>query len=100
MFWLTLLHSERPKLHRVLAVLSATGLNSLFDGQGIAKPAILYKVSSCHFCCSFQMGSALEEKNLLPYKKILNVRSSLTLILPKPETAVIRSRTSILASKI
>ena len=25
--WLTLLHSERPKLHRVLAVLSAIGLN-------------------------------------------------------------------------
>ena len=24
---LTLLHSERPKLHRVLAILSATGLN-------------------------------------------------------------------------
>ena len=26
---LTLMHSERPKLHRVLAVLSATGLNKL-----------------------------------------------------------------------
>ena len=26
---LTLLHSERPKLHRVLAVLSAIGLNNI-----------------------------------------------------------------------
>ena len=32
--FLTLLHSEQPKLHRVLAVLSAIGLNErIFSGQ-------------------------------------------------------------------
>ena len=36
---LTLMHSERPKLHRVLAFLSAKGLSY---GEGTAKLAILY----------------------------------------------------------
>ena len=29
--FLTLLHSERPKLHRVLAVLNATGLKQMYQ---------------------------------------------------------------------
>ena len=36
---LTLMHTERPKLHRVLAFLSAKGLSY---GEGTAKLAILY----------------------------------------------------------
>ena len=35
---LTLLHSERPKLHGVLAILSATGLRSGLSSVQVVKP--------------------------------------------------------------
>ena len=37
-YTLTLLHSERPKLHRVLAILSAIGLNIV--------PQLLFQIST------------------------------------------------------
>ena len=48
-FPLTLLHSDRPKLHRVLAVLSATGLrvNPIFDGiHSLVKQTVSHKIVS------------------------------------------------------
>ena len=37
LYSLTILHSERPKLHRVLAVLSAIGLNSQYEKTSTKK---------------------------------------------------------------
>ena len=61
---LTLLHSEWPKLCRVLAILSAKGLKFrlkfLYDGQDAVRRAILYADWSC--CLLSQWGSTLKEE--------------------------------------
>ena len=48
---LTLLHSERPKLHKILSFLSAVGLSihKVFKGVFQKKP-----VGYCHSCIPFQ----------------------------------------------
>ena len=64
----TLLHSERPKLYGVLAVLSAIGLRCISAlSRSIALPyAVLLP---------FQWGSTVTGRNLLPMEKILYFRS-------------------------
>ena len=45
-FHLTLLHSERPKLYRVLAFLSVIGLNNLIEMMTLSSICVVDEVTS------------------------------------------------------
>ena len=60
---LTLLHSEQSKLHRILAVRSATGLIMLTHFNTIS--ILLNSIAALLFCLPSQKWSNLKEKNLL-----------------------------------
>ena len=69
---LTLLHSERPKLHTILAFLSAIGLKGLHSGIQINTNKLTFR---CSNCISFSFASVLnryskrkELEQILPFK--------------------------------
>ena len=63
-WYLILLHSERPKLHRVLAVLSAIGLKGQF-----------HRLHPYHFhFCTVLNGVTIRKKTLPPNRKFIPLR--------------------------